>query len=102
MAYNSTVRFTWDRAKDAANKRKHGVSFQDAQALFTSGVDYLEIFDDEHSVDEDRFIAIGPITRGVVLVVWTERSEDTVRIIGARWATRPEQKLYREYLEERQ
>ena len=102
MAYTYRVKFTWDRAKDATNKRKHGISFQEAKALFTSGVDYLEIFDEEHSVDEDRFLAIGPITRGVVLVVWTERSEDTVRIIGARWATRPEQELYREYLEDRQ
>jgi uncharacterized protein len=101
MAYTYPVKFTWDRAKDAANKRKHGISFQEAKALFTSGVDYLEIFDEEHSVDEDRFLAIGPITRGLVLVVWTERSEDTMRIIGARWATRPEQALYREYLEER-
>ena len=96
------MKFTWDRAKDATNKRKHGISFQEAKALFTSGVDYLEIFDEEHSVDEDRFLAIGPITRGVVLVVWTERSEDTVRIVGDRWATRPEQELYREYLEDRQ
>lgn len=102
MAYTYSVKFTWDPAKDAANRRKHGISFQEAKTLFTSGVDYLEIFDEEHSTDEDRFLAIGPITRGVVLVVWTERSEDSVRIIGARWATRSEQELYREYLEERQ
>jgi uncharacterized protein len=101
MAYTYSVKFTWHEAKNAVNQRKHGVSFQEAKQLFISGVDYLEIFDDEHSEVEDRFLAIGPIVRGLVLVVWTERDEDTIRIIGARWATKPEQVLYREYMEER-
>jgi uncharacterized protein len=80
--------------------RKHGLSFEEAQELFLSGRDYLEIFDDAHSDTEDRFIAIGPIKRGLVLVVWTEREEDTVRIISARWATKNERGLYFHYLEE--
>ncbi|HYC88000.1 MAG TPA: BrnT family toxin [Thermoanaerobaculia bacterium] len=83
-------------AKNLANLRKHGVSFEEASELFRSGVDYLEIFDDEHSVTEDRFIAIGPIQRGLVLIVWTERDEETIRIISARWATNREQNLYLE------
>ena len=92
----------WDEAKDLANQRKHGVSFEEASRLFTSGADYLEIFDDVHSVLEDRFIAIGPIQRGLILVIWTERDEDIVRIISARWATPREQNMYDEYLRERQ
>lgn len=87
----------WDAAKDVANLRKHGVTFAEASELFTSGVDYLEIFDEEHSVTEDRFIAIGPIQRGLVLVIWTERDDDVVRIISARWATVHEQAMYRDY-----
>ena len=71
------MRFEWDPAKETANRRKHGLGFEEAKELFTSGVHYLELFDDSHSVDEDRFIAIGPIGRNVVLVVWTERVEDT-------------------------
>ena len=74
------VEVTWDPAKNVANRKKHGVSFEEAAELFTSGVEYLEVFDDAHSVDEDRFIAIGPIKRGLVLVVHTEQDEDTVRI----------------------
>jgi uncharacterized protein len=66
--------------------------------LFVSGVDHLEIFDDAHSDDEDRFISIGPIRRGLVLVVWTERDDNRVRIISARWATRHEQALFRDYV----
>ena len=91
------MRVTWDRAKNRSNKKKHGISFEEASELFRSGVDYLEIFDDAHSDDEDRFIAIGPIRRGLVLVVWTERDEDVVRIISARWATRSEQSIFRSY-----
>lgn len=54
------MEFTWDEGKNAANRAKHGVSFQEARALFLSGSDYLVLFDEAHSVDEERFIAIGP------------------------------------------
>ncbi len=92
------MKVVWDRAKDVANQRKHGVSFREASELLVSGADHLEIFDDAHSDDEDRFISIGPIRRGLVLVVWTEREDDQVRIISARWATSREQGLYRAHL----
>lgn len=94
------MKVAWDQAKNLTNQRKHGVSFEEAKELFVSNVDYLEIFDDVHSDFEDRFIAIGPISRGLVLVVWTERDEDTIRIISARWASKHEQKLYYTYLRE--
>jgi hypothetical protein len=100
LAYPVEVKVSWDDAKNGANQRKHGVSFEEASELFRSGRDYLEIFDEAHSVGEDRFIAIGPIRRGLVLVVWTERDEETIRIISARWATKREQALYRSHLEE--
>ena len=96
------MKFAWDPSKNLANQRTHGISFEEASDLFRSGVDYLEIFDDEHSVTEDRFIAIGPIRRGLVLLVWTERDEETIRIISARWATEREHALYRSYMEEMQ
>jgi hypothetical protein len=100
LAYTISVKVAWDEAKNLANQRKHGVSFQEASELFLSTIDYLEIFDDVHSDLEDRFIAVGPISRGLVLVVWTERDEDTIRIISARWATKHEQNLYHKYLKE--
>ena len=61
--------------------------------------DYLEIFDAEHSEAEDRFIAIGPIDCGIVVVVYTEREEDLIRIIGARFANKREQALFRSHME---
>jgi uncharacterized DUF497 family protein len=67
---------------------------------FESEFDYLEIFDSEHSDFEDRFIAIGPIERGLVVIVYTEREEDIIRIIGARWANNREQSLYRSHMDQ--
>ena len=97
MAHTLTVDFEWDDAKDRSNHRKHGLSFAEARQLFESGADYLEIFDVEHSEFEDRFIAIGPIDRGLVVVVYTEREEEIIRIIGARFANKREQALYRSH-----
>lgn len=90
--------FEWNAAKDRSNQIRHGVSFDEAAELFTIGGEYLEIYDAEHSNDEDRFIAIGPIQRGLVLVVYTERLEETIRIISARWATQSETRLFRRSL----
>lgn len=59
----------------------------------------LEIFDEAHSDFEERFITIGPIRGGLVLVVWTERDEDVIRVISARWATPNERRLYIRHLE---
>jgi uncharacterized DUF497 family protein len=93
------VKIEWDERKALANRRKHGVSFEEASELFTKDTNYLEIYDDAHSQTEDRFIAIGPIARGLVLVAWTEQYEDVIRIISARWATRSECHLYQKYME---
>ena len=67
----------------------------------TCGVDYLEIFDAEHSLEEERFICIGPITRGIVVRVTVDVDTDVIRIISARVATRRESRLCEHYLEER-
>ena len=94
------MNFEWDDAKNVANQDKHGISFEQARDVFTSDEDYLEIFDEARSDVEDRFIAIGPIVDGLALVVWTERDEDIIRIIGARWATKREHRMYRRHMEQ--
>jgi len=92
--------YEWDVEKERANRERHGVSFDEAKELFTTGVNYLEIYDIEHSEDEDRFMAIGPVRRGLIVVVYTERFEETTRIISARFATRSEAGLFRRYMGE--
>jgi len=91
------VPFEWDPRKDEANREKHGLSFEAATELFTSGTDFLEIYDGEHSDEEDRFIAIGPTRAEVVVVVYTERQDDIIRIVSARKATKTEIELFRKY-----
>ena len=90
----------WDEAKNLANQLRHGISFEEATGLFAGSSDVLEIFDETHSDEEDRFISIGPVSRGLLLVVWTTPDDDTIRIISARWATRREHALYHRYREE--
>lgn len=92
------VRFEWDPTKDQANQQKHGLSFAESCELFTSDSDYLEIYDEEHSYQEDRFIAIGAIRTGIVVVVFTEGEEDVIRIVSARKATKKETGLFDRYL----
>lgn len=93
------MRLEWDDAKNRSNQKNHGISFEEASELFTNDVDCLEIFDELHSDAEDRFIRIGPIRRGLVMVVWTERLDEVIRIISARWTTKREAERYRAYLE---
>lgn len=87
------MRCEWDPDKARRNRLKHGVSFDEAARLIDGPADYLEIYDEEHSVEEDRFIAIGPVDRGVILVCYTECPENVTRIISARMATAAERKL---------
>lgn len=97
MTYSVDVRFEWNPHKDEANQKKHGLSFDEAKELFGGGKRFLEIYDDEHSDEEDRFIAIGPIRACVVVVVYTEPQDDVIRIVSARKATRKEARLLHSY-----
>ena len=91
------MKFEWNLEKEKRNIRKHGVSFKEASKLFISRFDYLEIYDESHSEDEDRFIAIGPIVKGIIVVVYVERDFDIIRIISARKATQAENRLLNDY-----
>ena len=90
------MKVSWDDDKNAENQKKHQLSFEEAQHVFSTR-DYLEIFDQEHSDTEERFIAIGLINRGLVVVVWTQTEENEIWIISARFATKREEGLYESY-----
>lgn len=85
------MKFEWDENKNIINKEKHKISFETAAYVFDDPY-YIEMFDFEHSVDEDRYIAIGKVG-DVLFVVFTER-KDTIRLISARLATNTERGLY--------
>lgn len=84
-----------DPRKAVANREKHGLTFEEAARLLRGDEDDLELFDDSGH-DEGRFIAIGPIDQGVIVVVDTERLDDILRIFSARRATRRETELFLE------
>jgi uncharacterized DUF497 family protein len=88
------MRVEWDFPKNRENIEKHGISFEEASALLLGSADHMEIFDAIHSDEENPFIAIGPISRGIIVVVFTERDDETVRVISARAATREERRRY--------
>jgi uncharacterized DUF497 family protein len=94
---SGVVRVSWDSRKNTANKRKHGISFEEASVLLESD-DHLVLFDEAHSEEEERFISIGPIARGVIVVIWTERMNHEYRIISARAATQGECELFESYV----
>lgn len=93
----SEIHFVWDNQKAALNKKKHGVSFEEAQTVFYDD-HALEFFDPDHSESEDRFIMLGMSFRASILVVChcVREEGSVIRIISARKATKYETKNYRE------
>jgi uncharacterized protein len=95
----STLRFEWDEKKDAANRRKHGVSFTEAKTAFLDD-NARVIPDPEHSEDEERFVLLGLSISLRVLVVCHcyRQSGEVIRIISARKADRDEIEQYQWWL----
>jgi len=91
----SGLRFVWDEAKNRANRRKHGVSFDEAATAFRDE-NAKVYFDPDHSEEEDRFILLGLSFRLRVLVVCHcyREAASVVRIISARRADKEEQGDY--------
>lgn len=85
------LQFEWDEEKNRINREKHGISFETASYVFRDK-HYIEMYDFEHSTDEDRYIAIGMVG-DLLFVVFTERGK-SIRLISARVATAYERRLY--------
>ena len=89
------VSFEWDPKKAAANRRKHGVAFEEAILVF--GDPLARIFDDpDHSGSEPRELIVGHCTRRRLLVICFVQRGDRIRIFNARRATRQERRDYEE------
>jgi uncharacterized protein len=89
------IGFEWDVSKASSNKKKHGISFEDAKSAFFD-VNALVINDPEHSHDEERFILLGLSNAHQLLVVCHcyRESDSIIRIISTRKATRKESNQY--------
>ena len=91
----SALSFEWDPGKAAGNAAKHGVSFEEAQAVFFDE-HALVIPDPDHSQQEERFVIMGQVTelRMLVVVHCFRQKGSAIRIISARRAGTKEQKPY--------
>tara|TARA_B110000879_G_scaffold174110_1_gene226633 strand:- start:127 stop:414 length:288 start_codon:yes stop_codon:yes gene_type:complete len=90
------INFSWDQAKAKSNRKKHGVSFDEAQSVFYD--DLAVQFYDEDSFDEERFLLLGMSSDSrILMVVHCEQGEggENLRIISARKATKNEQQHYK-------
>jgi uncharacterized DUF497 family protein len=91
-----SVEFEWDDDKAKTNLKKHKISFDEASTVFADP--FAKIFYDEgHSDEENREILVGhSVANRLLLVSFTERGQDLIRIISARIATKNERKAYEE------
>jgi uncharacterized DUF497 family protein len=89
------MKFEWDEAKAAANLRKHGVAFAQAQRFeFDTAV---VVVDGDIAYGEERIKAYGFIGPRLHMMVYVERSP-ALRIISLRPATRQEKRTYEQYI----
>jgi uncharacterized DUF497 family protein len=89
--------FEWDENKNKINKKKHGITFEEAQTVFFDPL-HLSILDKRFNYFEERWITIGATDKLKIVVVanmlFTDSGEEIIRIISARGATKNEKKQY--------
>ena len=85
------MQFEWDEEKAALNLKKHGVRFETAVLVFCDE-NRIELFDAEHSSEEERYNTIG-LVDNILFVVYTER-KNRIRLISARPPTKRERSPY--------
>ena len=90
------IRFEWDEEKNKINRKKHGIDFETARLVFDDP--FCVSFVERVSGGEERWHAIGLVEDIIVIVVVhtyrQDGSDEVIRIISARRATRHERKLY--------
>ncbi|CAD0222642.1 MULTISPECIES: BrnT family toxin [Planktothrix] len=93
------MKFEWDEGKNQTNLIKHGFDFTDAYRIFN--LPMVVELDERENYREDRFVAIGLLDGRVVVIVYTEPDDQTIRIISLRKALSYEQKHYEQYIKNR-
>ena len=90
------MKFYWDERKNKENIRKHGFDFADAAEVFDFPM--LASMDSRMAYGEYRFVGIGFRWERVVVVVFVEEDDDTIRIISLRKALKHERERFEEFL----
>ncbi len=89
------MKYEWDEAKKRQNIAKHGLSFEDAEQVFSGPCVTFE--DDRFAYGEQRLVTLGLLAGRLVVVAHAPRDEGT-RIISMRKGHRREQKIYQKRL----
>lgn len=91
--------FIWDERKNAINKVKHGITFEEAESVFYDE-NALLISDPEHSENEDRFLLLGFSSAAKMLIIshCYRENDRSIRIISAMKADKNEHQQYFERL----
>lgn len=87
------LRFEWDSRKARLNRKKYGITFEEAATIFSDFLS-LTIPDPAHSINEERFITMGTSFKNRLIVVVHTDFYGIIRIISARKATANERKQY--------
>ncbi|MDR2258146.1 MAG: BrnT family toxin [Treponema sp.] len=87
------LRFIWDENKNKENLKRHGIDFNTAIFVFKDP-NYIKVFDEVHSINEERWNIIGIVNDVVLFVVETEITDKIIRIISARKANKSEREKY--------
>ena len=87
--------FEWDEAKNRNNFAKHGLSFEDAEQVFSGPC--VTFLDDRFDYGEERFITLGLLVGRVVVIAHAPR-DDITRIISMRKGNRREKEIYKKRL----
>jgi len=85
------MRFEWDDRKRRANLDRHDIDFADLTSLFSGST--ITVLDDRYDYGEFRFITLG-VLNGIVIAIAHTETDEVIRIISARRATRYEEESY--------
>jgi len=89
------IKFEWNSSKATLNKKKHGITFEEAKSVFYDEF-AVQFYDSDNADVEDRFLMLGLSSESKLLIVChcERNSGNTIRIISARKATKNERKFY--------
>ena len=90
------MKIEWDEEKNRANIRRHRIDFADVHPVFDGPM--FVTLDTRRDYGEDRLIGIGFLHAAVVVVVFVEKAERTIRLISARKAERHEREKLKEQI----
>ena len=88
--------FEWDENKNKTNIEKRGLDFADAQQTFNAPM--LVRIDNRKDYGEERFVGVGFLKNLVVVIVFTEPNEQTIRVVSLRKALKYEREQFEKHI----